>query len=297
MKFPWIYDRLKSENPGKDESWIKNEYRRIARSSSYNNLLEKYGPEKTEEIRRKMSKGHTLEGQIEKYGKEEGTKRYNDFLRKKAVNLQNQINKYGEEEGRKRYKESVNNRRNTLENMIKRHGLEEGTKRYNQYVLRSKNTLDNFIRVYGEVEGEYRYRSYVRKAVSSTNCYSKISKELFDEIVRRLPDHDKSEFFYAENEISFPVKFPSGMTMEVKVDFYMSSTKKIIEFFGDYWHKNVNFVSDITDEVIKKFNWDLDRLSAIENSDKCSGIFQVWESEYKLDKEGTINKLINFLNN
>lgn len=243
MKFPWIYDRLKSENPGKDESWIKNEYRRISRSSSYNNLLEKYGPEKTEEIRRKMSKGHTLEGQIEKYGKE------------------------------------------------------EGTKKYNQYVLRSKNTLDNFIRVYGEIEGEYRYRSYVRKAVSSTNCYSKISKELFDEIVRRLPDHDRSEFFYAEDEISFPVKFPSGMTMEVKVDFYMSSTKKIIEFFGDYWHKNVNFVSDITDEVIKKFNWDLDRLSAIENSDKCSGIFQVWESEYKLDKEGTINKLINFLNN
>jgi len=49
---------------------------------------------------------NSLEGFIKRYGKEEGRKKYNNFLEKisKAHTLENYIAKYGEEEGTKKWK-------------------------------------------------------------------------------------------------------------------------------------------------------------------------------------------------
>lgn len=351
LKFPWIYGRIKSENPDWSEDQILIEYKRIYSSHSYESILEKYGKERADAmrarrkytsskqyyidkygevegeerwIRRNKTRAVTLDKMIlkhgpelgpimyqnwiesckntlpnfqKKYGIEEGTRRYNSWLGSKGVNLENQIRKYGEELGPIKYKQSVENRKNTLDNFIKRHGEVLGRLKYEQYVQRSKNTLENFQRIYGEEEGLLRHREYVKKATSPMIPYSKISKELFDKLISKL-NLNRTEVLYADNEYQVPVTMPSGRDYVFSLDFYHIPSKKAIEFFGDFWHKNAGGKNSeaFSDEELKnQMNWDLDRINVLLKTEEVSDIYIVWESDYKLDPDKTLNELTDYL--
>lgn len=122
---------------------------------------------------------------INKYGEEEGTRRYNDYInnRKKRkpntgipINtLEFYINKYGEEEGNRKYNEKntkiSDKGRCTLKWFINKHGEQQGTKAYKQYIDRQKHSHSEkgYIEKYGEEEGkkEWQKRMFHMKHTTS----------------------------------------------------------------------------------------------------------------------------------
>jgi len=72
------------------------------------NCVRKYGEEKgkmffAQYCKKQEYAGIKLEYFIEKYGLEEGTKKYYEVCSKKVLSVENFIRKYGEEEGKVRY--------------------------------------------------------------------------------------------------------------------------------------------------------------------------------------------------
>lgn len=297
--YPWIMDRLKRENPGKDEDWIKKKYVSITKSQSLECLIEKYGLEEGKRRYDKRNKnvgfGHTLEGFIKKYGKEEGIRRYleskekrskyktldgliilfgedeghrryNDLLKSLNRSLDSYIERYGYDEGYKKYLERCDkiSRSSTLDGFIDRYGEELGGYLYNDHADKSKNTLENFISRHGENEGNRRWNEYLEKLANRKNySISKISLELFDSIKSRLIKlgYEDSDILYGENEQSFLIDIIGlNKKANVRPDFYLKSRKLAIEFYGDYWHSNPERLSEDDDGESFSELWDWDRL-------------------------------------
>ena len=79
------------------------------------------------------------------------------------------------------------------------------------------------------------------------------------------------------------------------VDFYVKDVNKVIEFNGDYWHRNPSkgYV-DKESEAIQKY--DENRLKALKEIFNCE-IMVIWQSDFLLNPEKYINDSIKFLIN
>lgn len=125
------------------------------------------------------------------------------------------------------------------------------------------------------------------------SSFSKISQELFWNIATEIKTLDHIHF--AELDES-KCKDTSGRNHELRLrlsnimvlpDFIDTSTNKIIEFDGYYWHKIKNVNYGFTN------NPDIKRQNIL--NDAGYTVFRVCERDYKNDKQGTIEKCINFL--
>jgi len=123
--------------------------------------------------------------------------------------------------------------------------------------------------------------------------YSKVSQELFWSIYEKIKDRVKIEdvFFATFNKGE---KDNSGKTWEYKIktktsykrlDFFIKTINKCIEFDGAYWHGNRNRRG-------KKY--DLERDEQIIEAMECS-ILHIPEMNYYQNKEKVINDCIKFL--
>jgi len=79
----------------------------------------------------------------------------------------------------------------------------------------------------------------------------------------------------------------------------LNYNKKIIEYNGDYWHCNPllyddHYYNKRTHKTAKE-TWDSDLRKYKFAQEQGYEILIIWESEYKKDKQGTIEKCINFL--
>ena len=74
-------------------------------------------------------------------------------------------------------------------------------------------------------------------------------------------------------------------------DFIMG--KKIIEFNGDYWHKNPKIYSESDEGVKDKWEYDRNRLSEL----KSLGydVLVVWEMDYRNNPNDVIANCLNHL--
>ena len=119
--------------------------------------------------------------------------------------------------------------------------------------------------------------------------FSKISQELFWEIAEYLPT--LSGIFFAQLNPDKNIDL-SGTNNELRLklcrvilpDFIDTKTRKIIEFDGTYWHGSVGRGNkereDIRDSILENNNY---------------SILHISESDYKNDKQGTIDKCTIFL--
>ena len=154
-------------------------------------------------------------------------------------------------------------------------------------------TLEKCIEKYGEEKGKeiWKERQYKWQNNYKHLNYSKISQELFWNIFIIIND----ECFFAQNDNG--TMDISGKNHEkrvktknssVSLDFYYPKTNTIIEFDGDYWHSE-------TREYVNKHR-DIERDKSLIDVG-YNKILHIKESEYKKDKEGTIQKCIDFLTN
>ena len=82
-----------------------------------------------------------------------------------------------------------------------------------------------------------------------------------------------------------------GSTHIMYPDFIMG--KKIIEFNGDYWHKNPKIYSESDEGVKDKWEYDRNRLSEL----KSLGydVLVVWEMDYRNNPNDVIANCLNHL--
>lgn len=146
------------------------------------------------------------------------------------------------------------------------------------------------------------------------SSHSKISEELFNSIrdilVTRY-DFDSDDIIYGSTEyrvlLSDEVKSYSNTNNGFyKLDFYIESLNRCIEFNGDFWHKNPFKLKSSEfdeEEYSSKFIGysdsmisDLDRLTniAIELEMKDLPLV-VWESDYRNDRLGTVFKCVDYV--
>lgn len=124
--------------------------------------------------------------------------------------------------------------------------------------------------------------------------YSIISQELFWKIYEIIKNTYKFIYF-ATNKNG--MSDYSGKNCEYKIqtncsvrslDFYIKDINKVIEFYGTYWHKQIN----------KKVNYtnlkDLKRESEIKKVLKCK-ILAIKENDYRKNKEQTLERCLNFI--
>ena len=119
----------------------------------------------------------------------------------------------------------------TLEKCKEKYGDVEGERIYNDRQERWQNTLNS--KSDEEKERIYRAKMFVGKG------YSKISQQMFNEIMDVIGD-EFSNVFYATNNPN--KKFNEYFVNDYVnnriyfLDFYVKDNNKVIEFDGDYWH-------------------------------------------------------------
>ena len=81
-----------------------------------------------------------------------------------------------------------------------------------------------------------------------------------------------------------------------RVDFYHKETKTVVEFYGDFYHRNpALFESNhIAFGTTAKEKWDYDRIreNKIQQDKNVKQLLVVWDSEFRKNSKETVNKII-----
>lgn len=131
---------------------------------------------------------------------DEEFKRYNNS---RAITLKNMIKKYGKEEGTKVFNEYREKQRykKSKQRYIDEFGEEQGLKIFNEINKKKIQSLENFRRKYGKEEGLRRYRSYVE---GHRKGFSNVASNLFEQI-ESLMNTDKVSFLYLPKKFRTPL--------------------------------------------------------------------------------------------
>lgn len=221
----------------------------------------------------------TLENLIIKYGEEDGTIKWDEYLIKQAESNMFEYKKEKHGWDKKTFDEYNKSRSVTKDNLISRHGEEKGIENWNKYVERQRFTcsLEYFIEQYGEEDGTIKYNNFVSNRENFWG-YSEISQKIFNKIKEKL--NKNYTYYYATNNYEYNV----GSYL---LDFYIKELDLAIEYNGDMWHgnpliynENSNpnpFDKNITAKEI--WNKDASRTSFIKT--KIKQLIIVWEYELK----------------
>lgn len=135
------------------------------------NISEEEAKEKVRQI--KIQTSSSLESYIQKYGREIGIEKYEEFCKKSAMTLENMIRLYGVEKGQDEYNKNLvtRSKQNTLDRFVERFGKELGLEKYNKANSNksSGGSLQGQIDKYGLEEGTRRYELFnAKKAYGQT---------------------------------------------------------------------------------------------------------------------------------
>ena len=273
--------------------------------------IQKYGLDVAE--KKLKSRGASLENYINRYGEKIGNKKWLEYCKKRAYtykknrgtgkyasrNLEWFQKQYGDEQGYEVWdtKRKTQAYKVSKEYYIDTYGETEGLIRLRKTKSRD---LSFFINKYGQDEGFKRYSNMLLKKVNALKkrkTYSSWSLECCLYIKKVVDDL----IFYGERELvwNLPLEWQIKLNQKiVSPDLFYRG--KIIEFQGDLFHGNRNlfegnekphpFNNLTVDELRKQDNIRLDYYKS-----KNYKVLEIWENDYKEDKERTIKKCLMFL--
>jgi len=152
--------------------------------------------------------------------------------------------------------------------------------------IQTTNGIEFYKRKYGAA-GEDLFNQRIERWLNSDGNKrmvanrSKRSLELFENL---------GVGYYGPNE-----KTVRGKKKVHRVDFLYG--KKIIEYYGDYWHGNPKFYAG-SHQVRKKTVadiWDHDAKKVKDLQDNGYQVLVIWEHEYTLDPENTVKQCKDFI--
>lgn len=256
----------------------KDKYRKMAseKMKGENNPNHK---NKSSKLKRKQCSPFSKEFYIKKgHSESESIKLAKDFYKKTRSNVAytTQIDYwlnlgYDLETAKEKLKERQSTF--TLDKCIKKYGHEKGTQIF-------KKRQDLWVK---------KLQKHFIKNGNNRSPASKIANEAISEICRII------NIPFSEKE-----KFMSSKDRSVCYAYDFCFNKKIIEFNGDYWHMNpIIYDNDYFDKRRKKFAHEIrkkdDEKIKLAKSHGYD-VLVIWENEYRTNKEKTIKKCINFLN-
>jgi len=250
-----------------------------------NTLFKKFETEKKNFLNKKRRNGLTLIEFQKKYGDKIGyDKWYNRCVKNGLSNkIEYFIAKYGEDEGKIKWEKSYGNMDKTsFKSFIERYGNENGVIEYEKFIekLKYSNTIEYYIEKYGEEEGKLKRSIYLDKIRFKDVRYSKISQDLFWNIFNLLNNDEKNECYFAELNKEYFIRLDKDNFSLVFLDFKLR--KKIIEFDGEYWHKNTKEKDELRDYYLNEKGYE---------------IFRVKEIDYYKNKSIIIDECLKFLKN
>jgi hypothetical protein len=241
----------------------------------------------------------TLENFINKYGGDEGSRRWDEYCRiqSETNTFEYKKEKYGWSE--EQFNEFNKSRAVTLKNMVKKYGKEEGEKIFKDYVEKQKingKTLEWFIDKYGEKEGKSRFKKVsIEKAKGGLRAglsVSKVSQEFF----RKLDTFIGKDFktLYLEKNIE-KIIYINEISKCYMLDYFIEELNVCVEFHGDYFHANPSKYDEKFefpgfskgDKILTaKDIWDKDILKySLLKEHKGIKTIVVWESDYYRNKD------------
>lgn len=212
------------------------------------------------------SRAITLKNMIKKYGKEEGTRVFNEYREKQRYKKSKQryIDEFGEEQGLEIFKEINKKKVQSLENFQRKYGKEEGLRRYMSYV-----------------EGHQK-------------GFSNIASNLFAQI-ESLVNNYRVSFLYLPKNSELLLEKIGGF---YKYDFCIPELKFIIEFNGDVFHGNPQLFNEsdcpnpFDRTLTAKQIWLKDKEKIDLAKSKGFDVMVIWERDYRNDPETTVNNII-----
>jgi hypothetical protein len=170
-------------------------------------------------------------------------------------------------------------------------------------------SLEKCIEKYGNELGRLRWlerqEKWQKNLLENGNMkcgFSKISQELFNEILKNMNQNDYQHIYYATKNKEYFISIKGfGFFSYDYVDIYK---RKIIEYNGDDYHANpIKYEAKDYPHPFYKENgptaediWKKDKLKREIAESKGFELLTVWDSEYRKDKKITISKCLNFLN-
>ena len=173
----------------------------------------------------------------------------------------------------------------TIEYWLKK-GLDETAAREKIREVQTTNGLEYYKAKYG-AEGEDMFNNRIEKWLNSPGNKSMIanrskkSLNLFEQLgVGQYGEHEQTV---------------RGKKKVHRVDFLHG--KKIIEFYGDYWHGNPDIYD--SNSIIRKKKitdvWEHDARKVQDLKDNGYEVMIVWEKDYKFSPEVTVQKCKDFI--
>jgi hypothetical protein len=158
------------------------------------------------------------------------------------------------------------------------------------------NSLSRYIKNYGEEQGLVKYleRNYQWKESLKRSCMYKGMSNVANELFNILEQNHPSLLF---GDYESPIVIDNGL---IWVDCLDINKKKIIEFYGDYWHCNPSKYNS-TDLVIwdnqltVQQKWDNDSLRISLLNSKGYDVLVVWESDYMNNRGDVLRECESFL--
>ena len=159
----------------------------------------------------------------------------------------------------------------------------------------TSNGLDFYIEKYGKEKGTEKFNNrlkYWKHKIYNGNHHSKIADKFF---LKLSELYDKKDNIYFSNH-EYMLTYDGKVILP---DFLDVDNKKIIEFYGDYWHCNPNkYTSESYNKSLHKYAkeiWYRDKERVNSLNTLGYEVLIIWESEYKVNQDETINKCLDFL--
>jgi hypothetical protein len=237
---------------------------------------------------------------INKHGQEQGYKIWDKKRKRQAfkVSTAGYVEKYGEIEGKTRIKKSKSR---NLEYYTNKYGIIDGTLKYNAKCenARKAMSLTGFQERYGDCEGEKRWSSMKEKqATANSSSVSKWSLDCITELRKHIPEIT----LYGDNEVivGLPQEWREKLEQVlIRPDLFHYG--KIIEFQGDVFHGNPALFEEedtphpFNDLTTKELRLQ-DEIRFEYYRSRGWEVLEVWENDFKTNKEKVIEECIQFLN-
>lgn len=240
----------------------------------------------------------TLENLTAKYGEKDAKVRWEQYKRKQAYtnSFEYKEKRYGW--SREEYDTFNKSRAVTMENLIKKHGLDTATEVYNNYIAAQAYTCteEYFIKEYGEYEGKQKYINFIKNRASSywvnkdektLKTSSCLEDKVYDELSEIL-SYKLERQIVIENSKQGPY------------DFGCHHNRKVIEFYGTYWHGDMRVYEPTMIHPTKKtFIYEIHENDANKRKaaiDLGYEIYVIWEYDWKYSKDEILTDITGWWN-